>query len=127
MGLTEESINESNRFLELDALSAAANLHLGWYYLCANKYDAAIEQLQKTLKMDPNYVEAHSWLGQTYEQKKMYEQAVTEFQKAIALSRADSHYRGLLGHAYAIAAKSAQAQTTIAALKSESAPASPTD
>ena len=127
MGRTEESLTESHRFLELDPLSPAPNLHLGWCYLFAKRYDPAIEQLQKTLKMDPNYVEAHSWLGQTYEQEKMYEQAVAELQKAVALSRGDSYYRALLGHAYAISGKRDQAQAIIAALKSESSPASPTD
>jgi len=127
MGRTEESLTESNRFLELDPLSPAPNLHLGWYYVSVKKYDQAIEQLQKTLKMDPNYAEAHSWLGQTYEQKKMYAQAAAEFQKAVALSRGDSYYRALLGHAYAISGKREQAQAIIAALKSESSPASPTD
>jgi len=127
MDRPEESHIESNRFLELDPLSPAPNLHLGWYYLFAKQYDAAIEQFQKTLKMDPNYPEAHSWLGQTYEQKKMYEQAIAEFQKAVALSRGDSYYRALLGHAYAISGKTEQAQAIIAALKSESSSASPTD
>ena len=127
MGRTQESLAEASRFLELDPLSPAPNLHLGWCYLFMEQYDRAIEQLQKTLKMDPNYVEAHSWLGQTYEQKKMYAQAVAELQKAVALSGGDSYYRSLLGHAFAISGKRDQAQTIIAALKAESSPASPTD
>jgi TolB-like protein/Tfp pilus assembly protein PilF len=81
-GRVAESLAESKWNLELDPLSTATNLHLGWHYLYARQYDQAIEQERKTLEMDPNYARAHLYLAQAYEQKQMFDDAVAEYLKA---------------------------------------------
>lgn len=124
MGRTQESFVESRRNLEIDPLSPAPNLHLGWHFLFARKYDQAIEQLRKTLQMDPSYVEAHLTLGEAYEQKEMYQEAVAEFQKAVALSGRGSSYVAALGHAYAVSGKRGEAREIIAGLQSKRPPVS---
>ncbi len=47
-------------------------------------------------------------LGQAYRQKGMYEEAIAEFQKQI-VSRGDPVDTAVLGHAYAVAGKRAEA------------------
>jgi tetratricopeptide (TPR) repeat protein len=44
------------------------------------RYDAAIEQLKKTLQMNPKFPLAHLWLGRSYQQKGMFEEAMAEYQ-----------------------------------------------
>lgn len=119
MGRTEESLAESRRSLELDPLSPAPNLHLGWHFLFAHKYDQATEQLRKTLQMDPNYVEAHLYLGEAYEEKGMNQEAVAEFQKAVALSGRTPQYVAALGHAYALLGRRSEALRIIVELQSK--------
>lgn len=85
LGRFDESLQESQKLLELDPVSTAANLHLGNHYMAARQWDLAIEQEKKTLKMDPDYVEAHRQLAEAYLGKKMYQEAETEMQRAADL------------------------------------------
>jgi hypothetical protein len=39
MGRIDESLRESENFLELDPLSPDPNLHLGYHYLFSRQYD----------------------------------------------------------------------------------------
>ena len=51
MGRLEESVVEAKRALDLDPLDVLLNIHLGWAYLYARRYDDAIEQLNKSIIM----------------------------------------------------------------------------
>jgi Tfp pilus assembly protein PilF len=76
-----ESLVESRRNLELDPLSPATNLHLGWHFLNTRQYDQAIEQERKTLDMDPNYARAYLYLAEAYAQKGMFDEAIEAYLK----------------------------------------------
>jgi eukaryotic-like serine/threonine-protein kinase len=86
MGRLEESVVEAKRALDLDPLDVLLNIHLGWAYLYARRYDDAIEQLKKSISMDSSIEAAHSALGRAYLGKQMYTDAMIEFQKTAALS-----------------------------------------
>jgi serine/threonine-protein kinase len=86
MGRFDESLAESQRFLELDPASPAPNLHLADHYLAARQYVQCITQELKTLQIDPNYVRAHQQLGQAYWQEGRYDEAISEFEKELSLS-----------------------------------------
>jgi TolB-like protein/DNA-binding winged helix-turn-helix (wHTH) protein/tetratricopeptide (TPR) repeat protein len=120
MGRTADSLAESQRNLELDPLSPAPNLHLGWHYLFARQYDQAIEQERKTLQMDPNYVQAHDQLGRAYEQKGMYQEAVAEFRRAVTLSGEETGSLVSLAHAYAVSGQKAEAKKLLVKLNARS-------
>ena len=110
-----EAFAESSRYLELDPLSLAANYHLGWHYLYARQYDEALAQLLTTAEMDPNFVGTHLYLGWVYEQKRMYAEAIATFQKSIELSTSPLMLASL-GHAYAIAGRTSEAQKVLVQL-----------
>ncbi len=117
MGRVHESLLASKRWVELDPLSPAASLHLGWHYLAARQYDQAVEQYRKTLQMDPNYIEAHRQLGQALLGKRMYDEAIRELQKAAELSDNRTFHLASLGEAYAVAGRRAEAQKILRELQ----------
>ena len=59
--------------------------------------------------MDPNFAVAHWHLGLAYEQKQVFDKAIDEFQKAITLSQDSPLMKAALGHAYAKAKKTDEA------------------
>jgi tetratricopeptide (TPR) repeat protein len=81
LGRMDESLIESRKFLNLDPLSPAPNLHLGFHYLYTRQYDLSLQQHLKTLEMDPNSARGHDQLADTYYQKGMYSEAVAEYLK----------------------------------------------
>ena len=54
---------ELKKAQELDPLSLLINTSIGRQLYFARQYDAAIEQLQKTLEMDPKFVPAQHAIG----------------------------------------------------------------
>ncbi len=101
MGRIDESLVESKKFLDLDPLSPAPNLHLGYHYLYAREYDLSVQQHLKTLQMDPNYARAHDQLGDTYYQKGSFEKAVAEYLEVKRLSGTAQENITSLKNAYA--------------------------
>ena len=59
--------------------------------------------------MDPNFAVAHWHLGLAYEQKQLFDEAIEEFQKATSLSEGSPLMTAALGHAYAKAQKTYEA------------------
>jgi len=105
-GRYAESMVEAKKMLELDPLSPAANLHMGYMYEAKRDWDLAIEQLHKTLRLDPNYVSAHEELGRAFMGKGIYPEGVAELRQAAELVHADSDrdyawHAGELGYALA--------------------------
>jgi TolB-like protein/Tfp pilus assembly protein PilF len=125
LGRFDESFQESQKVLELDPVSPAANLHLGNHYLASRQWDLAIEQEKKTLKMDPDYVEAHRQLAEAYLGKKMYQEAETEMQRAADLlgpKRDYPLYPALLGNILGQAGDIPRAQKVLSEIKSSNQP-----
>jgi TolB-like protein len=116
LGRLDEAMPHVRRAQELDPLSLITSAEIGNMFYCSRQYDRAIEQFQKIIELDPNFPPAHSRLGMVYVEKGMYEEAIAEHKKAIALD--DSPRRtALLGHAYAVAGRKAEAQKILDDLK----------
>jgi len=79
MGRFDESYAISKRALEHDPVSPTMQLHLGFHYLTARQYDAAIQQYLQLLQIDPSYPDAHNQLAVAYRQKGMFDQSVAEY------------------------------------------------
>jgi DNA-binding winged helix-turn-helix (wHTH) protein/TolB-like protein/Tfp pilus assembly protein PilF len=108
----DEAIAEAKRTEELEPLSFVASSHLGWIYYLSGQNDKAIEQCRKILEMDPSSFPARRYLGLAYEAKGMHAEAIAEFQTGVKLSGSPLML-ALLGHAYAVAGKKAEAQQVL--------------
>lgn len=104
----DEAIAEAKRTEELEPLSFVASSHLGWIYYLSGRNDEAIEQCRKILELDPSSFPARRYLGLAYEAKGMHAEAIAEFQTGVKLSGSPLML-ALLGHAYAVAGKKAEA------------------
>jgi TolB-like protein/DNA-binding winged helix-turn-helix (wHTH) protein/Tfp pilus assembly protein PilF len=76
----QEAKAQIDRALQLDPLSLPINSDAGFQMVYSYQYDAAIEQLKKTLQMNPKFPLAHLWLGRAYQAKGMFDQAMVEYQ-----------------------------------------------
>lgn len=108
----DEAIAEAKRTEELEPLSFVASSHLGWIYYLSGKNDEAIDQCRKILELDPSSFPARRYLGLAYEAKGMHAEAIAEFQTGVKLSGSPLML-ALLGHAYAVAGKKAEAQQVL--------------
>jgi DNA-binding winged helix-turn-helix (wHTH) protein/TolB-like protein len=108
----DEAIAEAKRTEELEPLSFVASSHLGWIYYLSGQNDKAIEQCKKILELDPSSFPARRYLGLAYEAKGMYPEAIAEFQTGVKLSGSPLML-ALLGHAYAVSGKSAEAKQVL--------------
>ncbi len=100
MGRNEESLRESELYLQLDPLSAPANHHLAWHYSATGQYDRAIEQDLKAVQIDPNYIDSIHGLGEAYRHKGMPQEALVQYQKQMTLSGASPDWIKSLRRAY---------------------------
>ena len=112
----DEAIGEAKRTEELEPLSFVASSHLGWIYYLAGQNDKAIEQCRKILERDPSSFPARRYLGLAYEAKGMYSEAIAEFQTGVKLSGSPLML-ALLGHAYAVSGKTAEAKQVLSDLQ----------
>lgn len=119
-GRFDDALAEMNRAHELDPLSPAINLALGYRFYYARQYSQAIEQCQKTLALDSHFVPAQLFLARAYEQKGMYPVAIAEFRKALDLSEGDTNELAALGHAYAISHQESEARKILGQLRERS-------
>ena len=108
----DEAIAEAKRTEELEPLSFVASSHLGWIYYLSGHNDKAIEQCRKILELDPSSFPARRYLGLAYEAKGMYAEAIAEFQTGVKLSGSPLML-ALLGHAYAVSGKTAEAKQVL--------------
>jgi TolB-like protein/Flp pilus assembly protein TadD len=120
LGRFDEAVAEVKRAIELDPLSLVANVDLGTTYVYARRLDDAVAQLRKAIELDDNFSYAHYELGIALECKGLIDAAIAEFEKAHQLND-DPIVPGLLGGAYAVRGRRADALKTMAQLKEESA------
>jgi serine/threonine protein kinase/Tfp pilus assembly protein PilF len=105
MGRVEESLAESQRFLELEPMDLLGNFHLIWHYWLARQPEPAIDQGWKTLELHPTEMSffPRFFMGLAYEQQGQMDEAIANFQKALTLSGGKSIVCAALGHAYGVA------------------------
>ena len=108
-GRIEESIAESNRARELDPFSLSISTQRGFLLEQARRYDEAIEQLRSVTAMDPKHYQAYWTLGHTYAANRQFDEAVAASEKAVELSERTPGALGILGLAYGLAGRKADA------------------
>jgi TolB-like protein/Tfp pilus assembly protein PilF len=120
VGRHKEALAEAERARELDPLSLITNALFGMFLFQARQYDAAVEQLQKTIRTNPRFWVGHLHLGKVYEQKGMYREAIEEFTKARDLSEGNSETIASLAHANALSGRQDAARDVLEELKRHS-------
>jgi TolB-like protein/DNA-binding winged helix-turn-helix (wHTH) protein/Tfp pilus assembly protein PilF len=108
-GRVDESIAASNRARELDPFSLSISAQRGFLLENARRYNEAIEQLRGVIAMDPSHYQAYWFLGHTYAANKQFEEAIAAAQKAVELSERSPGALGMLGLAYGLAGRTADA------------------
>ena len=108
-GRIEESIAESNRARELDPFSLSISTQRGFLLEQARRYDEAIEQLRSVTAMDPKHYQAYWTLGHTYAANRQFDEAIAASEKAVELSERTPGALGILGLAYGLAGRKADA------------------
>jgi TolB-like protein/DNA-binding winged helix-turn-helix (wHTH) protein/tetratricopeptide (TPR) repeat protein len=108
-GRVDESIAASNRARELDPFSLAISVQRGFLLENARRYGEAIEQLRAVIAMDPNHYQAYWVLGHTYAANKQFDEAVAAAEKAVELSERAPGALGILGLAYGLSGRKAEA------------------
>jgi serine/threonine-protein kinase len=116
-GRLDDAIAEAKRAQEADPVSLMASASPGAAFYFARRYTEAIDQYRKTIEMDPNFYMAHWWVAMSYAQAGRYEEAIAEGQKALGLYEDAPPALGVLGNAFALSGKRAQAQKVLAKLK----------
>lgn len=116
MGRFNESIAESNKALELDPLSLIINMEAGLPYYLQHQFDQAREHFQRAIELDPNFALAYVELGWTYEEIGDLSKAIATLEKAAQLDDT-TPVLVALGHAYAIAGKTAEARQILGKLQ----------
>ena len=66
LGRLDEALREIRHAEELDPLSHAISVTAGMILTQSRDYDAAIEQLQRTLELEPDFFSAYAWLAIAY-------------------------------------------------------------
>jgi TolB-like protein/DNA-binding winged helix-turn-helix (wHTH) protein/Tfp pilus assembly protein PilF len=112
-GNIDEAIAVSNRARELDPFSLAISAQRGFLLENARRYDEAIEQLRAVIAMDPNHYQAYWTLGHTYAANKQFDEAVAASEKAVELSERAPGALGILGLAYGLAGRKADANKVL--------------
>ena len=113
LGRFDEASREIQRAQELDALSPAINLNVGFGLYYEGHYDQAIAVFRTVLELNPNFPMAHIALGQAYLMKQMYSEAITEFQTVRASAGDTPDGLGSLGYAYGISGRVSEARKVL--------------
>lgn len=117
MGRWEEARREIERAQELDPLSLAISMEIGWHDYIARRYDGAIEQSRKTLEMEAGFLAACHTLALGYEQTGQYAKAIAAFERARDGSGGNPVTLACLAHALALAGRKREARSVLAEMK----------
>lgn len=116
-GRFTEAVAAIKRAREFDPLSPINNALEGMVLLYAGQDSEAISSLQRTLELAPNFWVAYLTLGKVYLHQKRYPEALATFSKAREFSGDNTEAISLIGYTWAVSGNRAQAQTTLAELK----------
>ena len=130
-GRTQESLAEAHRALGLDPYSPFINNGLARQYYLSRQYDKAAAQCLIGLQINPSYFPARIQLALAYEQTGKLQQAIVELEQVAGLMTGSGVpanagqplidvpvVHALLGHAYAVSGRKADALKQLSKLQS---------
>jgi TolB-like protein/tetratricopeptide (TPR) repeat protein len=107
-GRAKEAIAQAVEAKELDALSYVPTTHLAVVNYFSRNNDEAMRLVRETLAI-ADIAPAHGLLGMAYEVQHNYDAAIAEYQAGLRLVPKHSYIKGMLGHAYALSGRRAEA------------------
>ena len=117
MGRHEEAIAKMKESQVLDPWSLIIHVALGWAFYMDRRYDAAGQQLRRTVELDPHYPVTYWILGLLHRKTGDYQLAISEGEKGVQLSGGSPLMRAALAHTYAEAGRKKEARQTLDDLK----------
>jgi tetratricopeptide (TPR) repeat protein len=117
VGRHKEAIAHAEQAIRLDPLNLIDNTLLGLFLYESRQYEAARDQLNKTLRINPSFWIGHLQLGRVYTQQGRYQEAVSELVRARELSEFNSEIFALLGRAYAVSGNTREARKVLSELE----------
>lgn len=116
MGRYDEAVSRARHAKQLNPLSLAASLNLGWQMYQAGKYVEAAAEIDNLIDFSPQFWGGHWARGHIYNRHQMYEKAIEEFQMAVELEGGHSLPLSALGYTFAVAGRKNEARQIIAEL-----------
>ena len=110
----DEALSQARLAKQLNPLSLAASLNLGWQMYQAENYIEANAEVDKLIEFNPRFWGGHWAKGHIYNQHKSYKNAIDEFQRAVELEGGHSLPMSGLGYTFAIAGMPNEARQIIA-------------
>ena len=117
MARHDEAIAEAQVARDLNPLSLAATINLGWQYLQTDDLDRALAQFNAARELDAEFWGTHWGLGHYYRRKGDYGRAIDAFEKAVARNGGHSLALSALGYTLGIAGQRDRARKIIEQLE----------
>jgi TolB-like protein/tRNA A-37 threonylcarbamoyl transferase component Bud32/Tfp pilus assembly protein PilF len=117
LGRVEEALTEERRALEIDPLDPFYNSQVGYLLHALRQFEPALAQLKHAIDLDPTFVESHWLISITYAVTGRIDEAIAAAEKANALSGGTARTLGLLGRAYGLAGRTAEARQLLEELE----------
>jgi TolB-like protein len=118
LGRHAEALEEKKRALAMDPLSVVIRTDLARMFYFSRDYDQSLANYRAVLDMDPNFGSAHLWLAHVYEQKSMFDEAIAALKTGVRLWDHSTFAIAQLGHGYAVAGRTDEAQAVLEQLHS---------
>jgi len=117
LGRVEEALTEDRRALEMDPLDPFYNSQVGYLLHASRQFEAAVAQLKHAIDLDPAFFESYWLLSITHAQTGRLDEAIAAAEKANELSGGIARTLGLLGRAYGLAGRTAEARQLLEELE----------
>jgi len=116
-GRLDEALAEITRAIECEPLSLIYNSTLAWIYYLSRKLELAAEQCAKTLEIDPHHPDCLWCLGATCRELGQPQKAMAALKKLEEIGGGLPLVYGSLGHSYAVAGNTAEAERMLRAVQ----------
>ena len=116
IGRFEDAVRARETARRLMPVVAFVVANAGYPHYYARRQEQAIRYYREALEIEPGYSWSHLWIGQSYLDLKMYPEAITEIERAVELSNRNVRAVATLGHAYAVAGRTKDAERMLAEL-----------
>jgi eukaryotic-like serine/threonine-protein kinase len=117
LGRGDEAAAQAKLAVEADPYSPLSTFVPGSVSVFTHQWQPAVDQLLAAKELAPTFWFNQNFLGRAYEGLGKMPEAITEFQAAVTLDNDNSETLAGLGHGYAAAGKTAEAQKVLADMK----------
>jgi tetratricopeptide (TPR) repeat protein len=114
-----DAVDEASAARALDPLNPATGTTLGIRLYYAGRYGDAITEFQRVIDVVPTFSPAYLGMGQALREQGRLEESIAAMQQASAHGDGSTYLEARLGHAYAVAGRTAEARAILDRLTTE--------